>query len=408
MPGALSNLNQLAEIQKLARKRKFNAALNVCSQLNVADPRIKKIKNELERLRAEELASLNSSISNIIRNQKYDHAIEIIEDIETDYFSDPELRVQIAIIYTQLNETDKSIRLLNTLNDKDLNASMSYNVSLCYKKASLFNEAYFFADLANQKKPDDERILINLGNLERKMGHIEKAIDRFEKILNINPKNETAQFSLAAIRNESFKKAPNNYVKALFDNYAHSFDEHLKEKLGYEPDKLYRLLGKLDPSHNLGRVYDLGCGTGLVGQSLSSVDELVGVDLSDKMLDHARRKNCYHRLIQSDIEIFLERNEEICNTIICADVLTYIGELDHLIKLIGLRLAKGGYLLFTIETTTKSDFELHANRRYSHSIAYVTKLLHENDIHILLIEESTLRKQFLTDVHGAHFICARN
>lgn len=51
-------------------------------------------------------------------------------------------------------------------------------------------------------------------------------------------------------------------------------------------------------------VLDVGCGSGLVGEHLeaSGYTRVVGVDLSQAMLDVARDKGCYHRLELADVD----------------------------------------------------------------------------------------------------------
>ena len=51
-------------------------------------------------------------------------------------------------------------------------------------------------------------------------------------------------------------------------------------------------------------IWDLGCGTGLLGLPLKSVAKrLVGVDLSGKMLERAGAKGCYDDLVRQDITV---------------------------------------------------------------------------------------------------------
>jgi predicted TPR repeat methyltransferase len=57
----------------------------------------------------------------------------------------------------------------------------------------------------------------------------------------------------------------------------------------------------LERSHRLD-VLDAGCGTGLCGTIIAPFAcRLVGVDLSEGMLAHAKDKNVYHRLVKAEL-----------------------------------------------------------------------------------------------------------
>src|SRR6185369_15630707 len=79
-----------------------------------------------------------------------------------------------------------------------------------------------------------------------------------------------------------------------------------------------------------GTMLDLGCGTGLAGAALRPhVDWLVGVDLSPKMVDEARKKGLYDRLVVGDIAQFLsdQRAQEAAfHLVIAADVFAYLAD----------------------------------------------------------------------------------
>src|SRR4029077_18883888 len=94
------------------------------------------------------------------------------------------------------------------------------------------------------------------------------------------------------------------HVRTLFDQYAPRFDRAL-EDLGYRAPALLRDAVTAHGTR-FGTMLDLGCGTGLAGAALRpQVDWLVGVDLSPKMIEEARRKGVYDRLAVGDIAAFL-------------------------------------------------------------------------------------------------------
>jgi predicted TPR repeat methyltransferase len=100
---------------------------------------------------------------------------------------------------------------------------------------------------------------------------------------------------IAALSGGDSERAPSEYVQQLFDQYAQKFDSHLVEVLSYSvPDKLAELLRPhAESSRAKWAMLDLGCGTGLSGAAIAPyARELVGVDLSSKMLEKARERIC--------------------------------------------------------------------------------------------------------------------
>ena len=98
------------------------------------------------------------------------------------------------------------------------------------------------------------------------------------------------------------------YVRRLFDQHAPEFDQALVERLDYRGPEL--LLGAVravaGTTPRFGSVLDLGCGTGLAGAAFRPFcDWLVGVDISPGMIEQARGKGLYDRLVVGDLLEFL-------------------------------------------------------------------------------------------------------
>ena len=94
----------------------------------------------------------------------------------------------------------------------------------------------------------------------------------------------------------------------LYRNWAGSYDQQLERGLRYvAPAVIAQMLSVAEPDHTV-RVLDVGCGTGLVGVSLSKLGfvYLDGLDFSSQMLDEARRKGVYMKLIQADLNESLD------------------------------------------------------------------------------------------------------
>ena len=87
----------------------------------------------------------------------------------------------------------------------------------------------------------------------------------------------------------------------------------------------------------------MGCGTGLIGKEIKQYcNNLIGVDISQKMLDLANKKNIYNRFYKSEIKNYLTKNDLNFDLFIFADVFVYMGKLNHIFDLIKSKNKKKG------------------------------------------------------------------
>ena len=150
-------------------------------------------------------------------------------------------------------------------------------------------------------------------------------------------------------------------------------------------------------------VLDLGCGTGLCAALFRPfAHNLSGIDLSERMVDVARKLNLYDQLIVGDISIVLEGRNEIHDLIIAADVFVYVGELRRVIELCSAALKKKGLFAFTVEASSdeKKDFVLEPSGRYSHSRRYLRTLALSFGLQVLSIQNAVLRMERGNPVNG--------
>lgn len=181
----------------------------------------------------------------------------------------------------------------------------------------------------------------------------------------------------------------------MFDTFADNY-ELVMQNLDYSaPLALEKFAGNLR-----GRIADLGCGSGLAGQAVKSVqNQIIGIDLSDKMLALAAKKQVYDELIKSDIIDFLKKRHDY-DWIMAVDVLNYIGDLAEFISL-----CRDKKLLFTIESDNNiDDYCLDMTSRYKHNPAYVEKLLRDNGFQNIENKSLTLRYEADVPVSGILFI----
>ncbi len=237
-----------------------------------------------------------------------------------------------------------------------------------------------------------------------------QAIEAFQQALSLGKDVDQIQYALAALGvGGAPSTAPAGYVEALFDMYAHNFDDHLVKTLGYRtPELLCAELQRAQPPTG-GEVIDLGCGTGLCGPLLRPLAQrLTGVDLSGLMLAKARELGLYDELVQGDIAAALEGQRQRFDIAVAADVFVYIGDLEAVFAATATALRPGGLFAFSVEACEDEiDFRLGPKRRYAHSLAYLQRLA---ATHGLAIESSTrcaIRKESDQAVDGLLVVMKR-
>ena len=242
--------------------------------------------------------------------------------------------------------------------------------------------------------PDHAEACHNLGNTLSTQGKPRAALAAFKKASRLNPENLTARHMVAALSGQRPRSSPRQFVTTLFDQYAHNFDRHVAGRLGCQiAAKLRRILDAcLHPGISFRNVLDLGCGTGLSGKEFHDVSHcLTGVDLSAKMIEKAKDKNIYDRLLESDICEYLERSLENFDLFIAADVFVYVGDLVAIFKGIRQRTLPGAFVIFSTESCTGRDYILRKSGRYAHSRSYIMELTKGFGFTVLAYGKTALR-----------------
>ncbi len=250
-------------------------------------------------------------------------------------------------------------------------------------------------------KPDHADTYYNMGAALQDKGEFDAAIESYKQALKIKPEFAKVKHLLASLIGKTTKAAPREYVEDLFDQYAAKFEHSLVEKLEYRIPKIITdMIIKKHPSKALGSVLDLGCGTGLAGLELKQFCEnLDGIDLSKSMLEQARAKGVYDKLIHGDIIKHLTEADLDFDYFISTDVFIYVGELSDVFKLVKYKNKRRGKLVFSTEHTEKQGFHLETSGRYSHSKNYIEGLCDKYGYHLSHFERTKLRKEkseFLT------------
>ena len=124
----------------------------------------------------------------------------------------------------------------------------------------------------------------------------------------------------------------------------------------------------------------------------------------EKMLEKAKEKNVYDKLIKQDIITYLSTEVFNFDYFISADVFIYIGDLSDVFRLIKSRNKTGGKLAFSTENYEGDSFFLEKSGRYSHSKKYIEGLCNEFGYNLRLFEKQPLRKDKNQYINGGIYL----
>ena len=235
-----------------------------------------------------------------------------------------------------------------------------------------------------------------------KAGDVDAAVKAYEEVLGLDPEDHGgAAVRIAAMgRGETPPKAPDAYVETLFDQHAEVFEDVLVEQLGYAVPMMVRQRLQALGLGPFKRLLDLGCGTGLTGESLRDMaDDLTGIDISENMVEIAHEKEVYETLYVAEVEDFLEDNDDEPFDIITAtDVLPYLGALEPLFFGAAENLLPGGIFAFSSETLPEEAFAgraymVNAKQRFAHTEGYVRDRLTATGFELLDITDINVRME---------------
>jgi predicted TPR repeat methyltransferase len=277
-------------------------------------------------------------------------------------------------------EAEAAYRAAIQLDPEHIDAYTNLGILLNGLKRTAEAAACYCKVITLRPKHREARKLLALAHCM--LGEIGKAANIFEEWLDEEPGDPIARHMLAACTGRDVPdRASGGFVETTFDSFASSFEAKL-ESLSYRAPALVAAMLQdfdLERSHRLD-VLDAGCGTGLCGALVAPfARRLVGVDVSRGMLKHAKDKNIYHALIKAELTEYLRDNSEAFDLIVSSDTLVYFGDLTGIIAGFAGALRPDGRLVFTLEHAVGDragvDYRLELHGRYSHTQAYVERLL---------------------------------
>lgn len=252
-----------------------------------------------------------------------------------------------------------------------------------------------------------------LGEAREALGDRAGAIEAFRQALAADDTDrQGAAVRLARLGALPPVAMPTAYIRSLFDGYAPGFEASLVGGLGYRgPALLLDALKRVGVLATFGSVLDLGCGTGLAGVAIKPfARRLTGVDLSPRMLDAARAKGVYDRLVETECMTFL-REEAVTGAqhdlILAADVFIYFHELMQVPRFALPVMAPGALLAFSVETHDGDGVILRDTLRYAHGEAHVRHALAQGGMELVLMESTPARNEKREPVPGLVVVARR-
>lgn len=316
-------------------------------------------------------------------------------------------------------------------------AGAHVNLAAAHRQSHRLEPARHHADIAVKLAPRDGDAWVELGLVRQAQGHAEGAAAAFERASTLMPDQVKPWFCLAeacralgdaeraarAYRHcltldgddhhgaglglaltlgQSPGRAPQAFIRQMYDDYADRFDTALQEGLSYRgPQVLGAALAEVLGATGGLTVLDAGCGTGLAAPVLRPfATRLDGVDLSGAMIERARAKGGYDTLSQGDLVDFLNTHPETYDLIVAADVLIYLGDLAPVLAAARHALkAAAGTVAFTLETAEDCpSYVLGAKGRYAHGPDYIRHQADMAGFAVSRLEPATIRQEAGQDV----------
>jgi predicted TPR repeat methyltransferase len=326
----------------------------------------------------------------------YHGAIEIYRDVVKQQPKFGLAWNNLGVAYREIGEPDESISCFRRAVAFAPDMAEAWNnLGVAQDESQLIENALTSYQKAIEIQPDYASAHFNLGVSLQKLERFREAEDQYKRVLEIQPDDEAATFMRQSLGTTTTPDAaPAAHVRRIFDQCAGTFEKTLVKDLEYKtPELLFRLVHPFLKEEM--RVLDLGCGTGLGGQFYRpNAKLLIGVDISEKMLQKAAQKNIYDDLMVFDI-LQDWRFPQPFDLIYSSDVFVYFGNLDPILRSASSYLVGGGIIAFSVEKLADSNagYRLFPSGRYAHAPTYIDACLKENGFEPMEVTESVIRKQ---------------
>ena len=296
-----------------------------------------------------------------------------------------------ALVRNNLKEASRLLRrAVDLYTDDARNWAYLAEVYLTQKKYKLAFEACQQAIGITPEKPEYHH---TMGNIFRTVGQNDQALQAYQRAKRFGSTHPATYRAIAELSGEQVAEDP-QLVRQLFNQYAEKFDSDLQENLSYStPELAYQLLLESTATPSFEAILDLGCGTGLSIQPFYQEGmKCVGVDISEMMIEQARKKNLYTELHASEIVQFLQYETRQFSLSLCLDTLVYIQNLEEIFAAVRSCSAPGGLWLCSTEKGKGTAPRLQSSGRYAHPESYVKNVAKQQKWNIVAHQEANLRK----------------
>ncbi|MDA7441210.1 tetratricopeptide repeat protein [Candidatus Pseudothioglobus singularis] len=284
----------------------------------------------------------------------------------------------LGLVQHKLGKLDQAVRLYKKAVAIDSNYALE-------SENKILSVIYFFSqgniqqaletlNILVEKNPTDALLFNMLGGCLVSIGQTEMAIANYQKALEFEPEYAIPKHMLNSLTGHTSKEPPKQYVKNLFDDYAHRFNNALVHNLQYSlPFIIQDLILKSDSKKSqFKNVIDLGCGTGLAGKDLRDIStNLIGIDISENMVSEAEKLNIYDTLIIGDIVEKLNAFHDKFDLLVALDVLIYVGDVQSIFRAVHNSCKQDSLFIFSVETQYDGGYSLLKSSRYAHSDEYI-------------------------------------
>lgn len=286
-----------------------------------------------------------------------------------------------------------------------------YNLAICLRNEGDIDGAVTHLRESLVRDSGYSRAYEALAMLLYQMGRQAEAARVYGEWIQHDPSSATARYMAAATSGENVPaRAPDDYVRELFDQTAAAFDVKLEQLRYRAPQLVVDALIRHAQQASFATVLDAGCGTGLCGPLLRArCQRLVGIDLSANMIERARARTAYDELIAAELSAFMRAQPNSFDAVISADTLVYFGALEEPLSAAHETLHVGGLLVFTLEALPPSEtsYRLQHHGRYAHSEGYVRGALAAAGLAMESLSRETLRQEAEQDVAGFLVVARR-
>ena len=385
----------------------------VTFQLGRVEDAERSIRRALELV--PDYADAHSNLGNVMQHQKraeeamicYERALALKPDLADAHNNLGNVLQQQKRYEEAVSRYERAIALRPDMGDA------YFNLGKALEALDRMAEALTAFRRAVQLRPFHFESYRRLGMMLYAWGRIDEAADVYRTWISLDPESPVAQHLLAACTGHAVPpRASDGCVRNMFDVFADSFDQVL-ERLQYRAPALVAqaaadVLGA--PEARLD-ILDAGCGTGLCAELFRPfARRLVGVDLSVEMLKRAALRGLYDDLFVGELTTFVGALPDAWDHVVSADTLVYFGDLAPVMAAARRGLRPGGHLVFTLERSDENlpeGFKINPHGRYSHTEAYVRRVLAAAGLEPRQIAPAHLRLELNKPVEGLLVVASR-